>query len=111
MVKASEFTNLVLRVVATKLEAMEEMDSGLLLKTRVTKVDRLALILDTVKSQYQRSLLATELTEENLEVARKVLDESDVSYGAEELALLAKLRRYVAKKVTSEGPPLHRELF
>ena len=39
----------MVRAVAAKLEAMEELDSGLLLRTSVTKVDRLTVILGTIK--------------------------------------------------------------
>jgi len=61
------------------------------------------VILGTVKPQYQEKILATEPTEEDLEAARRVLEESGVEFGKEELVALAKLRRYVASRAASEG--------
>jgi hypothetical protein len=103
MVKSLELADLVVKTVAVKLQAMEELDSGLLSRTSVTTIDRVAVVLGTVKLQYQEKVLATEPTEEDLEVARRVLEESGVEFGKEELVALAKLRRYVANRTASEG--------
>jgi len=103
MVKSLELADLVVKTVAVKLQAMEELDSGLLSRTSVTRVDRLAVILGTVKLQYQEKVLDTEPAEEDLEVARRMLEESGVEFGKEELVALAKLRRYVANRIASEG--------
>jgi len=103
MAKGLEFADLVVKAVAVKLQAMEELDSGLLSRTSVTTIDRVAVVLGTVKLQYQEKVLATEPTEEDLEVARRVLEESGVEFGKEELVALAKLRRYVANRIASEG--------
>jgi len=66
MAKSLEFADLLVKAVAVKLQAMEELDSGLLSRTSVTTVDRVAVILGTVKLQYQEKVLATEPTEEDL---------------------------------------------
>jgi len=85
---------------------MEKLDRGVLSDTGVTRVDKLIIILGTVRPQYQEAVVATKPTSEDLEAAKRALERGEVSYGPVELEALARLRRYIIKKATKIGVAL-----
>ncbi len=74
MSKASELTDLVIKTIVTKLEAMDG-GHGLLSKSSITSTDRLIVAHGSVKPQYHRNVVVTEHTEKDLKAAKKILDE------------------------------------